>query len=497
MAILGAQLVFSLIVFSVLQKLAKHFSFGRWLLCGKLFRFLHPTEAQLREAAGLAAPSAPSKAKNRKFDNRKDKNGAGNTEGFTVPRNIPLELETAKVELIDLLQLKFFDEYQWLMDFSASAIVVYILTEIYYTIGQRSEMNVSVLWCLLAIGFCLRLLIAQTAMYFKSDEGGEKILCVTFGFFFLVVAMGVLVIDSATLELGLQEGYANFSESATNFLKEQGLESHGPVSFLTFKIILTFLCSFIGALLTFPGLRYAKLHLDTLKYHKERRLMQALLQVNFVLPLVILLLWFKPIGRDVICAKHWKVTYRLMDEHMFEIWRLALTVIFIVLRFSLLIPHLQSHLNVAYLRMENLKKESGRVNSVDLQKMVARVFYYLCVVALQYITPLVLLLFLTFLHKTLGEFSWSAMFGKEVENYISSYSVGKANILASNATTPINEPVSVTEAAAQFSWAMANLRLVFSPIWYRGLMAFLVWWVGASWFICTAFGIYYYSNISS
>ncbi|OWF48820.1 transmembrane protein 161B-like [Mizuhopecten yessoensis] len=497
MTILGAQLVFSLIVFSLLQKLAKHFSFGRWLLCGKLFRFLHPTDAQIREVAGLASSTAPNKAKNRKFDNRKDKAGAGNAEGFSVPRSIPLELDTAPVELIDLLQLKFYDEYQWLMDFSVSAVVVYILTEIYFTLGQRSEMNISILWCLLAVGFCLRLLVAQTAMYFKSDEGGEKILCVTFGFFFLVVAMGVLVIDSGTLELGLQEGYSNFSESATQFLKEQGLESHGPVSFLTFKIILTFLCSFIGALLTFPGLRYAKLHLDTLKYYKEQRVMQALLQLNFVMPIIILLMWFKPIGRDVICAKHWKVTYQLMNEPMFEIWRISLIVIFIVLRLCLLTPHLQSHLNVAYIRLENLKKETGRVNSRDLQKMVARVFYYLCVVALQYITPLVLLLFLTFLQKTLGDFSWSAMFGESVEDYVTSLSVGKANIAPTNATTPINEPDSVTEAVAQFSWAMTNLRLVFSPQWYRGLLAFVVWWVGASWFTCTAFGIYYYSKISS
>lgn len=498
MAVLGAQLVCSLVVFSLLQKLAKHYSLGRWLLCGRLFRFLHPTDDQIKKTAGIATTSGPSKAKNRKFDNRKEKVGTGNSEGFSVPRNIPLELDTAKVELIDLIQLKFFDEYQWLMDFSVSALVVYVLTEIYYAIGHRSEMNISILWCLLAIAFCLRMLVAQTAMYFKSDEGGEKVLCITFGFFFLVVAMGVLVIDTTILEIGLQEGYQNFSEGATSFLKEQGLESHGPVSFLTFRIILTFVCAVIGALLTFPGLRYAKLHLDTLKYYKERPLFQALLHLNFILPLIILLMWFKPIGRDVICAKHWKVKQSLMNESMFEMWRIGLVVIFIFLRFSLLIPHLQSHLNVAYIRLENMKKETGRVNSIDIQKMIARVFYYLCVVALQYVTPLVLLFFLTSLQKTLGEYSWSALFGESAENYVLSFSAGDATAVKSTSeTTPIEEPDSVTEAAAQFSWALVNLREIFSPLWYRGLMAFLVWWVGASWFTNTAFGIYYYSKISS
>lgn len=38
----------------------------------------------------------------------------------------------------------------------------------------------------------------------------------------------------------------------------------GPISKLTFKLILALLCSLIGAFLTFPGLRLAQMHLDAL-----------------------------------------------------------------------------------------------------------------------------------------------------------------------------------------------------------------------------------------
>lgn len=38
----------------------------------------------------------------------------------------------------------------------------------------------------------------------------------------------------------------------------------GPISKLTFKLILALLCSMIGAFLTFPGLRLAQMHLDAL-----------------------------------------------------------------------------------------------------------------------------------------------------------------------------------------------------------------------------------------
>ena len=70
MAVLGAQLVFSLIILSFLQKLSPYFSFGRWLLCGRLVRFLHPSDEDLRRAAGV--PHNSGKGKGIKQDPRYD-----------------------------------------------------------------------------------------------------------------------------------------------------------------------------------------------------------------------------------------------------------------------------------------------------------------------------------------------------------------------------------------------------------------------------------------
>lgn len=497
MAVLGAQLVFSLIIFSFLQKLSPYLSLGRWLLVGRLVRYLHPSEDELRRAAGTPS-NYQGRGKGRKGDKKNHKDSTDNN--FTVPRTVDIALDTAPVEAVDLLQLRFYPDYQWLVDFSLSAGVVYFLTEVYYTIGPRSEFNISMLWCMLAIGFALRVLMAQTAMYFRLENGGEKILCVTFGFFFLVAAMGVLVVDESILEFGLEEGYENFSTGAKSFLKQQDVDYQGPVSFLTFKIILSFVCAILGALLTFPGLRYGKLHIDALKYARESRFKQLLLQLNFILPLVIILLWIKPIGRTMLCGKHWRATYKHLQESQFDILRLLLIAAMFLLRLCLMPTHLQAHLNTAYEKVENLKKESGRISGVEFQKLVARIFYYLCVVTLQYLTPLILLLFLMFLQKTLGEYSWSSVLGKDMEDYFASFSQNStqasegAGISSSlNATTL----ESIGETAAQFSLTFVNLRQVFSAQWYRGLLSFVTWWVCASWFTTSAFGMYYHSNVGS
>ncbi|ESP01059.1 hypothetical protein LOTGIDRAFT_225492 [Lottia gigantea] len=491
MAVLGVQFVFSLVMFSFLNKLAPYYSFGQWLLCEKLVRYLYPTDDELKTLAGI--PTGSSKGRGKRNDKKINTTNAKKDEGFSVPRNLPIQLDTAKVQAADLVHLKYFTDFQWLMDFSISAVVVYILTEVYYAVAShRIEFNVSVLWCLLALGFCLRSLMSQTAMYFRAEEGGERVLCVTFGFFFLVMGMGVLVISDLVLEFGLEDGYNNFSGNALEFLKQQGVESHGPVSFLTFKIFLAFLCSFLGALLTFPGLRMAKLHLDSLKYAKESRFRQFLLHTNFVLPLIICLTWARPIARDIFCKRR-MYSDALMTDESFDSVRLFLVAFFFIVRLLLLPTHMQSHLNMAHEKIEALKKEGGRINSLEIQKSVSRVFYYLCVVTLQYMAPAILILFLSFLLKTLGDYTWTAPFGDQVTHLWSVKNVHKSGSMT--AAPVSNGTDSIANTAAHFTWAVSNLRNVFTPVWYRGLLSFVMWWVSSSWFLCSVFGIMYYTQI--
>lgn len=82
----------------------------------------------------------------------------------------------------------------------------------------------------------------------------------------------------------------------------------------------------------------------------------------------------------------------------------------VILRFSLLPIYLQSYLNIAYDKVEDLKKEAGRITNIELQKKVSSIFYYLCVVTLQFAAPLIICLYLTLMYKSLGGLSWTALF---------------------------------------------------------------------------------------
>ncbi|XP_059132489.1 transmembrane protein 161B isoform X3 [Peromyscus eremicus] len=457
MGVIGIQLVVTMVMASVMQKIIPHYSLARWLLCnGSLRWYQHPSEEELRILAG----------KQQKGKSKKDRKYNGHIENkpLTIPKDIDLHLETKSVTEVDTLALHYFPEYQWLVDFTVAATVVYLVTEVYYSFMKPTqEMNISLVWCLLVLSFAIKVLFSLTTHYFKVEDGGERSVCVTFGFFFFVKAMAVLIVTENYLEFGLETGFTNFSDSAMQFLEKQGLESQGPVSKLTFKFFLAIFCSLIGAFLTFPGLRLAQMHLDALNLATEK-ITQTLLHINFLAPLFMVLLWVKPITKDYI------MNPPLGKES---------------------VPfHLQAYLNLAQKCVDQMKKEAGRISTVELQKMVARVFYYLCVIALQYVAPLVMLLHTTLLLKTLGNHSWGiypeAVSPSPVDSFPSN------SIYSELPSADGKMKVTVT----QITVALSSLKTIFTPLLFRGLLSFLTWWIAACLFSTSLFGLFYHQYLT-
>ncbi|XP_072372336.1 transmembrane protein 161B isoform X7 [Scyliorhinus torazame] len=352
-------------------------------------------------------------------------------------------------------------------------------------------MNISIVWCLLVLAFVFKVLFSLTTHYFKAEEGGERSLCITFGCFFFVKAMVILIVTENYLEFGLETGFANFSDSALQFLEKQGLESQGPVSKLTFKMFLAVFCALIGAFLTFPGLRLAQMHLDALNLAKER-LTQTLFHLNFLSPLIIVLLWVKPITKDYIMNPPLgKESIPLMSETTYDSLRLWIVILLCVLRLALIRQHLQAYLNLAQKGVEQMKKEAGRISTTDLQKMVARVFYYLCVIALQYVTPMIMLLHATLLLKTLGNHSWGVL---SESSHVSPTEIAETSNSVNSATLGANENKKLT--VTQITIALGGLQNVFTPLLFRGLLSFLIWWIAACLFSTSLFGLFYHQYLT-
>nr|XP_020639416.1 transmembrane protein 161B isoform X4 [Pogona vitticeps] len=382
MGVIGVQLVVTMVMASIIQKIIPHYSFARWLLCsGSLRWYLHPTEEGLRILAG----------KQQKGKGKKDRKYNGHIENkpLTIPKDIDLQLETKSITEIDAL------------------------------------------------------------------------------------------------------GFSNFSESAVQFFEKQGLESQGPVSKLTFKLFLAILCSFIGAFLTFPGLRLAQMHLDALSLTTEK-ITQMLLHINFLAPLLMVLLWVKPITKDYIMNPPLgKENVPLMSEATFDTLRLWVIILLCALRLAMMRNNLQAYLNLAQKCVDQMKKEVGRISTVELQKMVARVFYYLCIIALQYVAPLVMLLHMTLLLKTLGNYSWGIY--PESSSDLPMENSPQSSSLNSE---PSSDDGKMKVTVIQLTMALASLKNIFTPLLFRGLLSFLTWWIAACLFSTSLFGLFYHQYLT-
>ncbi|XP_055975569.1 LOW QUALITY PROTEIN: transmembrane protein 161A [Sorex fumeus] len=478
MAVLGVQLVVTLLTATLMHRLAPHCSFARWLLCnGSLFRYKHPSEEELRALAGKQRPRG-----------RRERwaNGVSEEKPLSVPRDTPFQLETCPLTAVDALVLRFFLEYQWFVDFAVYSAGVYLFTEAYYCVrGPTSEPNIAVLWCLLSVAFSLRVFLTVTRLYFSAEEGGERSVCLTFAFVFLLLAMLVQVVPNTTLELGLEPGMASMTRNLEPLLKPQGWDWALPVAKLAIHVGLAVLGSMLGAFLTFPGLRLAQTHRDALARAEDRPLLQLFLHLSFLSPLFILWLWTKPIARDLLYqAPLGGATISLLSDSAFDSLRLWVLVTLCLLRLMVTRPHLQAYLCLAKARVEQLRREAGRIEAREVQRRVVRVYCYVTVVSLQYLTPLILTLNCTLLLKTLGGYSWGLGPASSASPVLSS--------LGNEQLDPVGDEIQQT--ADRIAGALGGL---FTPLLLRSVLAFVVWWTAACQLLCSLSGLYLQQHLAS
>ncbi|KAF5911986.1 hypothetical protein HPG69_003259 [Diceros bicornis minor] len=267
-------------------------------------------------------------------------------------------------------------------------------------------------------------------------------------------------------------------------LKMQGWDWVLPLAKLAIRVGLAVVGSMLGAFLTFPGLRLAQTHRDALTMSEDQPMLQFLLHTSFLSPLFVLWLWTKPIARDFLHQAPFGGTpYSLLSDAAFDSLRLWVLVALCLLRLAVTRPHLQAYLCLAKARVEQLRREAGRIEAREIQRRVVRVYCYVTVVSLQYLTPLILTLNCTLLLKTLGGYSWG---------------LGRVTPLSPAPSTGSDGPVGPWEDEAQQTAARiaGALSSLLTPLFLRGVLAFLIWWTAACQLLSSLFGLYFHQHLA-
>lgn len=503
MAVFGFHICLTLIAATFLQKLSPILSLGRWILCnGSLYRFLHPSNDELKKLAGRDSNDKRGSKKDNKAALKKRKNSEKTTaqkpdpaaEVFKIPKSADIVLATTDITMADVAVLQKYDEFEWLMNYSLYALLVYLLTEFYLSLWKPNpEFNVSMVWSMLALGFTCKSLFGIMRLYFKTDSG-ELVTSVTFGCFSFVAAMGALAVSEDILEFGLGSAYSAFAKNSTllSFNSVYPTPAPNPVSLPVLKVCIAFIGGVMATLLAFPGIRTAQMYVDGLKYAKSNPLVSLLLHVNFGMPFVISLMWIKPIARDMFCSTYGdgaSGTKAIMTDSQFDINRILCIITLCLLKLAAIRIHLQAYLNLAYVKLRRMKKEAGQMTNTDIQRTVTRVFFYLCVVSLQYVGPVIAVLFLTVCMKCMGGHSWSQIWS----DYSSNMTLSSVEHPALNV---IDENSSFSEILSNANVSLVRLSMVFTPALFRSIFSFFIWWLCTIWFIASCIGIVYHRYLT-
>lgn len=108
-------------------------------------------------------------------------------------------------------------------------------------------------------------------------------------------------------------------------------------------------------------------------------------------------------------------------------------------------------------------------------------------------------LFLSFIYKTLGEYSWTWT-SQVLPGGECSADTDALTIAAITTANPLDgllteqeaeEDASLIQVAQNFHLSLQNLKQVFTPEVYRGIFGFATWWSCFVWFASSSLGMFY------
>eukprot|EP00118_Oscarella_pearsei_P017864 m.179735 g.179735 ORF g.179735 m.179735 type:complete len:156 (+) comp39229_c0_seq4:64-531(+) len=146
MAVLGIQLVFTMIMATIFHKIFPYYSPARRLITG-LKRYVHPSMEELLRYR-------PSKRSGNKKKNQESPLSLFDLN-FTIPKDNDIELEEKQIRDDDLDTAHFCDDYELLMNLFICSVGVHLLTQGYYSFAlsktDREEANLAVIWLICAM----------------------------------------------------------------------------------------------------------------------------------------------------------------------------------------------------------------------------------------------------------------------------------------------------------------------------------------------------------
>ncbi|KRX87937.1 Transmembrane protein [Trichinella pseudospiralis] len=401
MGIVTFQMVLTLIAATVLQKIVTRWSFGKYILSGKYYRFLPPSEEELLRLSGKT--SSTSKSQRRKTFHGDTRQHCDSNIRISK-HDLDLQLRFSRIQHLDLLNLPFYSEFDWLLNVTFVTVSVFCISSLYellFPVKAASDCKISIIWYFILASLCLSNMTRITAVYFKqNNSSGERSVCICIGALSFLVTMILLVFNPILLDVGIDESFRNFSLASEKLFSAQGITLQTSRSPALLYCTLSAFFAFLSALLAFPSFRFARMYVDASRMvHSVRQ--KASLGLAVISP-ICCLLWLKPLADALRKASPVAISF---FEINFDCLRIILTIVAILTRVAVAKPCLQAYLNLAVRRKELWRHEVGKLTVGEIRHTISSIYSYFAVVAIQFYAPLLFQFSVCCLLKELGNYS--------------------------------------------------------------------------------------------
>lgn len=482
MAVFGFQFTYTAILSVVLQKIVPIYSPGLKLLTG-YYRFIVPSEESLK-----------------KFTSNSNKN----SKDLRIPNDVEIELQMHKTNRNDVAFLPFFSDFTWLVDFCLMTIFCFLGTEIYFQLGfnETAVLHMGLIWILIVFYLTIGLLLRMVRSYVQS-KSGELSVVLSLTSAALVLSMLFLISDKY-FEYGLDASFKNFNGNLKNFYKKisgdsekQLLEDYTGPPALIVNSYLAITSTILACLLTFPGLKSAQMFSLLFKRKGATIIDQTLACLNLSLPFVVTLLYLKPVKAFYMDPDHFTLkpsdrvgsgdsVKNLSDdekealENSFKLFRVSIILALCLLRVLTFKSCMQEFQLTPKKELDEIRKEVGYTKVAKIQDEIKKVNLSTCITAVQYITPTIIVGFLTLFLVGAGDIKFLPSFKNETDSFL-----GK--LITAEATTLNKESIFLkfsqkylgnsdfltTKSVKGVS--LTALLEIFNPVLLNGLVNYLLW----------------------
>ncbi|KAG9510220.1 Transmembrane protein, partial [Fragariocoptes setiger] len=373
-----SQLVLVFVFSKILNRLTSGNFFYKWLARHKPKCYISPTDRQLRNLSSKNQDDVDIGDRERRLRSHLfcSKEFKINTDDISQHMKSYDSLILKPNELYDLV---FGAEVEWVADLTLVSFFGILITELQTYLTSSNEYNLSLVWAIVVIAYCIRLLGKLTWAFFKTDQSiGERSVCITSGCIFLLLSMMILMIMSDNiLEFKLNSTLGSIHKGIvvkTANKTVHDLETETRAGWTLFlNLIMAICCAFFGVLFTFPGLRFGQMHKMLLEKHEHTPIFRILCHVNYLSSSIVTVLSIDFIRRRVSIDAERSIGLTLSQEN-FDTLKIYTIITFGIIKVLMLPQYLQSYLRLSEFKMSIIKRRGTTISNLQVHANFSKVY---------------------------------------------------------------------------------------------------------------------------